>query len=152
MSRWSTVALAGALLSTVIAGGPTRAFAFDFQISNPASGGNLSVYFVDGNGPIGPGGSSIMTLDQAVAQGAVKVYQQRPNWSTDAAGHKIQVNGPVALENLSGQSIFMQLGGFVAGGHEEEDGGGEDEGVERAAGVLFRHVPNRWLRALALSG
>jgi hypothetical protein len=120
MSRWSTVALAGALLTAVIAGGPTHAFAFDFQISNPASGGNLSVYFVEGNGPGGPGGSSIMTLDQAVAQGAVKVYQQHPNWSTDGAGHKIQTNGPVALENLSGQSIFLQLGGLVAGGLQDQ--------------------------------
>jgi hypothetical protein len=120
MSRWSTVALAGALLPLVVAGGPTHAFAFDFQISNPASGGNLSVYFVEGNGPGAPGGSSIMTLDQAVAQGAVKVYQQRPNWSTDPAGHKIQANGPVALENLSGQSIFLQLGGLVAGGLQDQ--------------------------------
>jgi hypothetical protein len=120
MSRWSTVALAGALLPFVIAGGPTHAFAFDFQISNPASGGNLSVYFVEGNGPSGPGGSSIMSLDQAVAQGAVKVYQQRPTWSTDAAGHKIQTNGPVALENLSGQSIFLQLGSLVAGGLQDQ--------------------------------
>jgi hypothetical protein len=120
MSRWSTVALAGALLSSVIAGGPTHAHAFDFQISNPASGGNLSVYFVEGNGPGGPGGSSIMSLDQAVAQGAVKVYQQRPTWDTDAAGHKIETNGPVALENLSGQSIFLQLGGLVAGGLQDQ--------------------------------
>jgi hypothetical protein len=120
MSRWSTVALAGALLSSVIAGGPTHALAFDFQISNPASGGNLSVYFVEGNGPGGPGGSSIMSLDQAVAQGAVKVYQQRPTWDTDAAGHKIETNGPVALENLSGQSIFLQLGGLVAGGLQDQ--------------------------------
>ena len=120
MSRWSMVALAGALLSFVTAGGPTHAFAFDFQISNPASGGNLSVYFVEGSGPGGPGGSSIMSLDQAVAQGAVKVYQQRSTWSTDAAGHKIQTNGPVALENLSGQSIFLQLGGLVAGGLQDQ--------------------------------
>ena len=120
MRRWSKVALAGALLCAIIAGGPTHAFAFDFQISNPASGGNLSVYFVEGNGPGGPGGSSIMTLDQAVAQGAVKVYQQRSNWSTDAAGNKIQTNGPVALENLSGQSIFLQLGGLVAGGLQDQ--------------------------------
>ncbi len=107
MSRWSTVALAGALLPFVAFGGPTHAFAFDFQISNAASGGNLSVYFVEGKGPGVPGGSSIMSLDQAVAQGAVKVYQQRSEWSTDAAGHKIQTNGPVVLENLSGQSIFL---------------------------------------------
>jgi hypothetical protein len=120
MSRWSRVALAGALLPLVAFGGPTHAFAFDFQISNPASGGNLSVYFVEGNGPGGPGGSSIMSLDQAVAQGAVKVYQQRSDWSTDAAGHKIQTNGPVALENLSGQSIFLQLGGLVAGGLQDQ--------------------------------
>ncbi len=120
MSRWSTVALASALLSLVIVGGPTHAFAFDFQISNPASGGNLSVYFVEGNGPGGPGGASIMSLDQAVAQGAVKVYQQRPTWSTDAAEHKIQTNGPVALENLSGQSIFLQLGSLVAGGLQDQ--------------------------------
>jgi hypothetical protein len=120
MSRWLTVALAGALLSFVTAGGPTHAFAFDFQISNPASGGNLSVYFVEGNGSGGPGGSSIMSLDQAVAQGAVNVYQQRSTWSTDAAGHKIQTNGPVALENLSGQSIFLQLGGLVAGGLQDQ--------------------------------
>jgi hypothetical protein len=120
MSRWSMVALAGALLPFVACGGPTHAFAFDFQISNPASGGNLSVYFVEGNGPGGPGGSSIMSLDQAVAQGAVKVYQQRSDWSTDSAGHKIQTNGPVALENLSGQSIFLQLGGLVAGGLQDQ--------------------------------
>lgn len=61
-----------------------------------------------------------MSLDEAVAQGAVKVYQQRANWSTDAAGHKIQVNGPVALENLSGQSIFLQLGELVAGGLQDQ--------------------------------
>jgi hypothetical protein len=120
MSRWSMVALAGALLSAVIAGGSTHAFAFDFHISNPASGGNLSVYFVEGNGPGGAGGSTIMSLDQAVAQGAVKVYQQRSAWSTDSAGHKIQTNGPVALENLSGQSIFLQLGGLVAGGLQDQ--------------------------------
>jgi hypothetical protein len=120
MSRWSMIALAGALLSSVIAGGSTHAFAFDFHISNPASGGNLSVYFVEGNGPGGPGGSSIMSLDQAVAQGAVKVYQQRSTWSADAAGHKIQTNGPMALENLSGQSIFLQLGGLVAGGLQDQ--------------------------------
>jgi hypothetical protein len=120
MSRWSTVALVGALLPFVTFGGPTQALAFDFQISNPASGGNLSVYFVEGNGPGGPGGSSIMSLDQAVAQGAVKVYQQRSEWSTDAAGHKIQTNGPVAVENLSGQSIFLQLGGLVAGGLQDQ--------------------------------
>ena len=120
MSRWSMVALAGVSLSFVAFGGPTHAFAFDFQISNPASGGNLSVYFVEGNGPGGPGGSSIMSLDQAVAQGAAKVYQQRSDWSTDPTGHKIQTNGPVALENLSGQTIFLQLGGLVAGGLQDQ--------------------------------
>jgi hypothetical protein len=120
MSRWSMVALAGALLPFVVVGGPTHAFAFDFQISNPISQGNLSVYFVEGDGPGRPGGSSIVSLDEAVARGLVKVHQQRPVWSTDAAGHKIQANGPVALENLSGQSIFVQLGGLVSGGLQDQ--------------------------------
>jgi hypothetical protein len=41
--------------------------------------------------------------------------------------------------------------GIVSGSHEEEDGGGEDEGVEQAGG-LSKHGAKRCLRAFALSG
>jgi hypothetical protein len=99
--------------------GATQAAAFDFQISNAATGGNLGVYFVDGSGP--GGGSSIMSLDQAMAQGAVKIYQQRSASSVDpTTGRTMYVNGPVAIENLSAGSILLQVGDLVRGGLQDQ--------------------------------
>jgi hypothetical protein len=82
-----------------------RAVALDYQISNPDIHDNLAVYFVRGGESEQ---STILSLDQAAMAGAVQVYQQRP------------VNGPVAVKNLSNQSIFIQLGDLLKGGLQDQ--------------------------------
>jgi hypothetical protein len=118
MTRWSAVALAGALISFGFIDGPARAVA---QISNPVVGGNLAVYFVDGTGP-GGGGPAMISLDQAVTQGTVKMYQQPPATSADPVTQRsLYLSGPVAVENLSAtQSVFIQLGDLVKGGLQDQ--------------------------------
>src|SRR5580704_12963970 len=98
MNRWSTLALASALVSLGLAENPTRAFAFDFQVANPVSAGNLGVYFVDGNGPR----SGMLSLHQAVSQGSAKIFQQDVTTKMDpVTRHSLYLNGPVAIQNLS---------------------------------------------------
>jgi hypothetical protein len=119
MKRWSTLVLASALVSLYFVDSATRAFAFDFQIANPVTAGNLGVYFVDGKGP---GGGGMLSLDQAMAQGTAKIYQQTITTRTDpATRHDMYLNGPVAIQNLSAtQSIFIQVGDLVRGGLQDQ--------------------------------
>jgi len=118
MRRWCALALASALSLLVCINEPAPAAALDFQIANPVTQSNMSVYFVDGNGPAG--GSELISLDEAAARDQVKIYQQRSVAFDDASHQNIYVNGPVAVENLSGQTIFLQLGALVRGGLQDQ--------------------------------
>jgi hypothetical protein len=80
---------------------PTAAFAF--SVSDPVVHGNLAVYPVEGGGP---GGGSLLTLDQAMRQGAVKI-------------HEIE-DRPIEIENLSGHGIFVQAGTMLKGGLQDQ--------------------------------
>lgn len=123
MSRWSIVALASAALSLAIVDSSAPASAQGVPISNPVMGGNLGVYFVGGGpgGPGGSGGSSLLTLDQAMAQGAVKIYQQRSITTVNnATQQRMFLSGPVAIENLSAQSLFIQVGDLLKGGLQDQ--------------------------------
>ncbi len=105
------------MLSFLFAGALSPAGAFDFQVSNPAVADNLAVYLVDGGGP---GGGGVISLEQAMAQGGVKIYQQEPATSTNNASQITYRNGPVAIENLSGQTILLQAGDLLIGGVQDQ--------------------------------
>jgi hypothetical protein len=74
-----------------------------FTVSDPVVHGNLAVYPVEGGGP---GGGSLLTLDQAMRQGAVKI-------------HEID-DRPIEIENLSGHGIFVQAGTMLKGGLQDQ--------------------------------
>jgi len=74
-----------------------------FSLANPALRGNLAVYFVHGGGT---GKAAPLTLDEAVANSAVKI--------NETAWH------PITIENLSNRSIFVPLGTLIAGGLQDQ--------------------------------
>jgi cytoskeletal protein CcmA (bactofilin family) len=80
------------------------AVASDYRISNPVVYDNLAVYFIHGSTNTGP---SPLTLEQATASGDVKIY--------GAAG--------VMIENVSNQSVFIQLGDLLKGGLQDQVAG-----------------------------
>lgn len=119
MIRWPIVAMATALVSFVSLRAATPAAAQDLQIAGPVASGNLGVYFVDGQGP---GGPAMVTLDEGMAQGTVKIFQQKWSSVVDPATHRSTfVNGPVAIQNMSAtQSLFIQVGDLVRGGLQDQ--------------------------------
>jgi hypothetical protein len=72
-----------------------------FEISNAVVHENLAVYFVHGTGQ---GNPTPLTLDQAMSRGAVRIYD----------------DGPLAIENVSGQSVLVQLGDLLKGGLQDQ--------------------------------
>jgi hypothetical protein len=103
MQSSARLMLAGGLLSLALtcAIDPTAAFAY--TVLNPLVHGNLAVYPVEGHGP---GGPSLITLDQAVRQGAVKIHEMD--------------NAQIEIENLSGQGIFLPAGTLLHGGLQDQ--------------------------------
>jgi hypothetical protein len=99
MQRGSLLAPASAFLALALVHFPGAVQAF--EISSAVVHGNLAVYFVRGTGQNGP---APLTLDQAVAKGAIRIYDDRP----------------LAIENVSGQSVFLQLGDLLKGGLQDQ--------------------------------
>lgn len=103
MNRRSLLALATGLLA--LAAGPSlRAWGFEnYPISSPVVRDNLAVYFVHGSGT---GAAAPMSLDQALASGAVKINESPQR--------------PVTIENVSDRSVFIQIGTLLAGGMQDQ--------------------------------
>jgi hypothetical protein len=103
LSRRSLLAFVTALLA-LAANPSSHAWGFeDYNISSPVVRDNLAVYFIHGNGT---GAAVPLTLDQAVASGAAKIYESP--------------NSPIAVENFSDQSVFVQLGTLLKGGLQDQ--------------------------------
>jgi hypothetical protein len=73
------------------------------RVSGPVVHENLAIYFVHGSAASGP---VPLTLDEALAKGAVRVYETG------------SVN-ELAVENLGGDEIFIQAGDIVKGGRQD---------------------------------
>jgi len=81
-----------------------HAWAFDeHQLLDPVQRENLTIYFVRGGGS---GGRAPLKLDQAINQG-----DARMSW---------QQKGPVAIENLSDQTIYVPFGTLLKGGLQDQ--------------------------------
>jgi hypothetical protein len=80
------------------------AWASDYQIANPIVFDNLAVYFIHGDANAGP---SPLTLEQATASGDVRIYGA----------------GGAVIENVSNQSVFIQLGDLLKGGRQDQVAG-----------------------------
>lgn len=76
----------------------------NFKITKAYTYQNLSVYFVKGQGYNKY--DEILTLDEAMKAGKVKVYETH------------EVN-ELSIENLSGQDVFIQAGDIVKGGKQD---------------------------------
>jgi hypothetical protein len=94
-------AFAGALIALSGAAVPARAF--DFAIDSPIVQENLAVYPIRGGGG---GGAGVLTLDQAMAQGAARIYERS--------------DGPITIQNLSRTAIFVPFGSLIAGGLQDQ--------------------------------
>ena len=77
------------------------AWAFDYRIADPIVFDNLAVYFIHGGASAGP---SPVVLEQAAASRDVKIY--------GATG--------AMIENVSNQSVFIQLGDLLKGGLQDQ--------------------------------
>jgi hypothetical protein len=99
MQRTLFHAPASAFLALALLNIPDRAQAF--EISNAVVHENLAVYFVHGTGQ---GNPTPLTLDQAISRGAIRIYD----------------DGPFAIENVSGQSVLVQLGDLLKGGLQDQ--------------------------------
>jgi hypothetical protein len=93
-------AFAAPLLLVIPAGGSA---ADALRISGPVVHDNLAIYFV--HGPAG-GGTVPLTLDEALAKGAVKVHETG------------DVN-QLAIENLGEGEVFIHAGDIVKGGQQD---------------------------------
>jgi hypothetical protein len=102
LDRRSLLVFATSLLA-LAAGVSSSAFGFeDYRISSPVVRDNLAVYFVHGNAT----GAAPLTLDEALATGAAKIYESPQR--------------PVTIENLSDRSVFIQLGTLLKGGLQDQ--------------------------------
>jgi hypothetical protein len=99
--RWKS-SLAAIFLGLVAAGVATAALAFDFGVANAVSSGNLSVYLVRG----ADAAAAPLTLEQGLAGGLVKIHE----------ADKL----PIQVENLSGRSLFIQVGDMIKGGLQDQ--------------------------------
>ncbi len=79
------------------------ASAAEFSVSGPIVHDNLSVYLVHGAGSAAP---VPLTLEQATASGAVKIYESDTH--------------PIAIQNFSTQSVFVPLGALLKGGLQDQ--------------------------------
>jgi len=76
----------------------------DFRVSGPYTHENLSIYLLHGAGK--PVGTKLLTLQEAMDQQAVTVYETG------------QVN-QLAIENRSSEDVFIQSGDIVKGGRQD---------------------------------
>ena len=98
------ILIAAATFAVAVVGSAVFANADPVRVSGPAVHENLSIYMVHGSGA---GGAAPLTLDQALANGSVKIHER-----TDAH--------PIQIENVSGQSVFIQLGDLIRGGLQDQ--------------------------------
>jgi hypothetical protein len=75
--------------------------AHGMEIANPIVHDNLAIYFVRDAGQSGP---TPLTLDQALPRGAIRIHG----------------DGPFTIENVSGQSVLIQLGDLLKGGLQDQ--------------------------------
>src|SRR5262245_18825116 len=94
---------AAAAVAVAAVGSVMSAQAEPYAVTGPAVHQNLSVYFVHGDRDVG---AAPLTLEQAMANGSVKIHE------TD--------RHPVQIENVSGQSVFIQLGELIRGGMQDQ--------------------------------
>jgi hypothetical protein len=119
MQRRSTILIASAPMCLALVAALDPAVALDYQIANANAvvHDNLAVYFVNGSERSGLG---ILTLDQATAKGAVKIYEKRSLQSAGNSSENLLMQAPVAISNLSPQPIFIQLGDLLEGGLQDQ--------------------------------
>jgi hypothetical protein len=102
MNRQSLFALAAGLM--MLAGAAVPASSFEApSVTTPMARDNLAVYFVHGTGS---GATAPLTLDQALASGAVRI---------DESSRR-----PITIENLSSTSIFIPAGTLLLGGLQDQ--------------------------------
>ena len=118
MQRRSTILIASASMCLALFAALDPAVALDYQIANANAvvHENLAVYFVNGSERSGPG----LTLDQATAKGAVKIYEKRSLQSAGNSSENLLMQAPVTISNLSRQPIFIQLGDLLEGGLQDQ--------------------------------
>jgi hypothetical protein len=73
------------------------------ELASPVVRDNLAVYFVHGSGS---GAAAPLTLEQALASGAVRINESPQH--------------PITIENLSDQSIFIPFGTLLVGGLQDQ--------------------------------
>ena len=79
------------------------ASAQNYLISDPIVRGNLAVYAIRGEESAAP---APITLEQALANGTVRVYDENPR--------------PLTVENLSDRPVFIQFGDLLKGGAQDQ--------------------------------
>jgi hypothetical protein len=92
----AAAALAFGLAAPAVAAG-------DYRISGPFVHANLAIYLLHGKGEAGP---VPLTLQEALARGAVRVHE---------TGNVNQLD----IENLADEEIFVQSGDIVKGGQQD---------------------------------
>jgi hypothetical protein len=113
------VFVAAACAATIVMAAASACAADEVRLSAPVVRDNLAVYFVHGNAG---GGVAPLTLEQA--QGAIRIHETETH--------------PVMIENLSNQSVFIQLGDLIKGGMQDQ-----------VAGTSLLLPPHSGLTALA---
>jgi hypothetical protein len=104
MRRRAFVHLVGFLASLPFA---ASAFAADgIQVSGPIVHDNLAIYLVHGAAAAGAGGAVPLTLQEALAKGAVKV---RETGSVNT----------LTVENTGNDEVYVQAGDIVKGGQQD---------------------------------
>jgi hypothetical protein len=103
MHRLFLAALAAASVAYVVPSLAQKTASEGYRISGPFVHENLAVYFVHGKGK---GGPVPLTLEEALAEGLVNVYETG------------QVN-QLAIENLGREEVFVQSGDIVKGGRQD---------------------------------
>jgi hypothetical protein len=103
--------LAGAMLAAAQAHSQTQAHSetqthSETKILGPYIHDNLSIFLIQQTGATTPGTSHYLTLQSAMEQKKVAVYETK------------QVN-QLAIENTSAESVFLQEGDIVKGGNQD---------------------------------
>jgi hypothetical protein len=83
--------------------GNNAARADEYRVGAPIIHGNLAIYLVHGKSAAG---AVPLTLDEALARGAVKVHE---------TGNVSELQ----IENLGGEEVFIQAGDIVKGGQQD---------------------------------
>src|SRR5262249_19236938 len=100
--------MSATFMATFVAIFSTGAWALDYRVAAPVSHDNLTVYLVHGGGS---GAVAPVTLEQALASGAAKVYATK--------------SGYPEIENFSERPIFIQAGDLLSGGLQDQVAGAD---------------------------